>query len=338
MTLPVIGELRPWADPTQLQIHRLPMRAHLPVGDDAHRSLDGDWSFRLFESPDAVPGRCRHRTDAGRRRGWRTVAVPGNWTMQVRRRPAALHQHPDAVPGPAAAAARAQPHRRVPAHVHDGPRRGGAIASCSTSAAPRACTRCTSTARSPGTAPTAGCPASTTSPTSSCGGDNQLAIVVVRYSAHSYVEDQDQWWMAGLHRGVFIEARSPVRHRRRRRDRRPRPRHGRRFADGAHERRVRTTAAEAGIPGAHPARDAGRSAHRRRARGRCRTSTPRPTSSTAITWSPRGRRCASTRGAPSRPPCTACTSSCTAPTASSPTRRRSGSGSGTSRSATGSCS
>ncbi|NBX13522.1 MAG: beta-galatosidase, partial [Acidimicrobiia bacterium] len=41
-------------------------------------------------------------------------------------------------------------------------------------------------------------------------GANELAVVVVRYSAQSYVEDQDQWWMAGLHRSVYVEARSPV--------------------------------------------------------------------------------------------------------------------------------
>jgi beta-galactosidase len=40
------------------------------------------------------------------------------------------------------------------------------------------------------------------------GGEHHLAVVVVRYSAQSYVEDQDQWWMAGLHRSVSIEARS----------------------------------------------------------------------------------------------------------------------------------
>ena len=41
-------------------------------------------------------------------------------------------------------------------------------------------------------------------------GTNELAIVVIRYSAHSYIEDQDQWWMAGLHRKVLIEARPPT--------------------------------------------------------------------------------------------------------------------------------
>jgi len=34
---------------------------------------------------------------------------------------------------------------------------------------------------------------------------------VCRYSAQSYVEDQDQWWMSGLHRDVFIEAQPQLR-------------------------------------------------------------------------------------------------------------------------------
>jgi beta-galactosidase len=41
-------------------------------------------------------------------------------------------------------------------------------------------------------------------------GDNDLAVVVMRYSAQSYLEDQDQWWMAGLHREVFLESRGVV--------------------------------------------------------------------------------------------------------------------------------
>ena len=41
-------------------------------------------------------------------------------------------------------------------------------------------------------------------------GVNHLTIVVSRFSALSYVEDQDQWWMAGLYRSVYIEARTPA--------------------------------------------------------------------------------------------------------------------------------
>ncbi len=60
----------------------------------------------------------------------------------------------------------------TPPACTDGPSRpaagGSAIASCCTSAAPRASTPCTSTVASSGTAPTVVCPASTTSPTPWC--------------------------------------------------------------------------------------------------------------------------------------------------------------------------
>lgn len=36
------------------------------------------------------------------------------------------------------------------------------------------------------------------------GRRHTLALVVIRYSAFSYVEDQDHWWMAGLHRSVEL--------------------------------------------------------------------------------------------------------------------------------------
>jgi len=39
----------------------------------------------------------------------------------------------------------------------------------------------------------------------------ELALVVVRWSAASYLEDQDHWWMAGLHRTVALRATPPVR-------------------------------------------------------------------------------------------------------------------------------
>ena len=37
-------------------------------------------------------------------------------------------------------------------------------------------------------------------------GSNQLAVMVIRWSDASYLEDQDHWWMAGLHRDVFVYA------------------------------------------------------------------------------------------------------------------------------------
>ena len=74
--LPVIGEIRPWADPTVLQLNRLAM--HVPMSGFHRCSLDGHWSLELFDSPDAVPAEALE----GERPRAATVAAPGNWTVQ----------------------------------------------------------------------------------------------------------------------------------------------------------------------------------------------------------------------------------------------------------------
>ena len=51
---------------------------------------------------------CAQPDDDARRRTGREADVPGCWTMQGTSRPAALHQRPDAVPGPAAGDPRAR--------------------------------------------------------------------------------------------------------------------------------------------------------------------------------------------------------------------------------------
>ena len=38
------------------------------------------------------------------------------------------------------------------------------------------------------------------------GGPNELVAVVVRWSDASFIEDQDQWWHAGLSRDVYLYA------------------------------------------------------------------------------------------------------------------------------------
>ncbi|GAB3611610.1 hypothetical protein GCM10027414_37360 [Humibacter ginsengiterrae] len=41
-------------------------------------------------------------------------------------------------------------------------------------------------------------------------GDNDLELTVVKWSDASYIEDQDQWWLGGITRGVRLYATSPV--------------------------------------------------------------------------------------------------------------------------------
>lgn len=207
--LPVIGATRPWADPQALSLHRLPMHVPLTTAADARRALDGQWHLELFESPDAVPeSAVVGPTPAGP-----TVAVPGNWTMQDVGRAFGDLPHYTNVqmpfPGPppllpdrtttgvyrrSLTVPRSWRGQRVVLHV------GGAESVHAVYL----------NARFVGYGTDSRLPSEYDVTADLQPGVNHLAIVVVRFSAQSYVEDQDQWWMAGLHRSVFLEARPAV--------------------------------------------------------------------------------------------------------------------------------
>lgn len=216
--LPAIGLVRPWADPHVVSINRRSMRpptdafadlAHARSGQESkwRRSLDGRWKFRLFDDPDRVPASAVEKPAAGV--DWTSVAVPGNWTMQgvgdlpqytnVRM---PFHGPPPRLPdhNPTGVYRRSV---RIPARwtgrqivMHVGGAESvhvlyvnGEFVGCGTDS--RLASEYDITAFVD-------------------AGVNDVAIVVMRWSAHSYVEDQDQWWMAGLHRSVFVEARGAV--------------------------------------------------------------------------------------------------------------------------------
>ena len=202
--LPDIGAAAPWTDPEVVSLRRLPM--HVPLPPDGwgrnRRSLNGTWRFRLFASPAAVPASAL----TGATTRWQQLAVPGNWTVQN----TGDYPHYTNVrmpfPGPPPRLPEHNPtgvYRRafrVPAAwngqqlvLHVGGAESvhavlinGEFAGYGTDSRLPSEYDITALAQ--------------------CGA-NEVAIVVARYSALSYVEDQDQWWMAGLHREVFIEAR-----------------------------------------------------------------------------------------------------------------------------------
>ena len=172
------------------------------------RSLNGDWDLRLWSSPDAVPEVAVGPGPVSGR-GWRRVAVPGNWTVQGTgdlphytnvqmpwplRPPETPDHNTTGVYRRTFRVPREWRGRHVIVHVggaesvHAVFVNGGFVGYGSDSRLP---SEYDITAHL------------TT-------GENTLAVVVVRYSAQSYVEDQDQWWMAGLHREVFLEARASI--------------------------------------------------------------------------------------------------------------------------------
>ena len=226
--MPVIGALQPWTDPHVVTLGaRLDMRpptvacpdvataraatpgalAEAVVPTTWRRSLDGRWSFRLFDSPAEVSPRAIRGDATGR--AWTTVTVPGNWTMQgvgdlpqytnVRMPfagpPPRLPDHnPTGVYRRAFNVPRRWDGRQIVVHI------GGAesvhavyvngeFVGYGTDSRLASEYDATPHVRL---------------------GRNEIAVVVVRWSAHSYVEDQDQWWMAGLHREVYVEARASI--------------------------------------------------------------------------------------------------------------------------------
>lgn len=204
MTLPGIGDLRPWADPEVVSINRLPMRTPFESSARKRVSLNGDWSVQRWAHPDLVPTESVGDVDDS---AWKRIPVPGNWTlfglgdtphytnvtMPWDGLPPSL---PNEVPTVVYRKSFRAPKRTAGDAVilHVGGAESvhavwvnGEFIGYGTDSRLAGEYDVTSALRN---------------------GDNTIAIVVCRFSAQSHVEDQDQWWMAGLHRDVWIETRA----------------------------------------------------------------------------------------------------------------------------------
>jgi beta-galactosidase len=201
--LPVIGHFRPWTDPMITSIGRLPM--HVPLESSERVSLDGEWSFELFDHPDAVPD-----TAITGDRPARMIAVPGSWTMQD----TGDHPHYTNVQMPFPGPPPALPDR-VTTGVYrtrlSAPRMWNGTQIVLHVAGAESVHAVYVNGAFVGYGTDSRLPSEyDVSQWVAAGKPNEIAIVVIRYSAGSYVEDQDQWWMAGLHRSVHVESRLPV--------------------------------------------------------------------------------------------------------------------------------
>ena len=216
----LFGDWKPWADPEVVAHRRLPMRTPVTAfasAKDARsldrerspwwKSLSGEWSAQRWSHPSQVPTSAV--TEDTGSDAWKPIAVPGNWTLQNfvdlphytniampwKGLPPSL---PDEVPTVVHRRTLEIPStwegRRIVLHVGGaesvhGVWVNGRLAGWGTDSRLASEYDVTEFVNQ---------------------GKNFLAIVVCKYSAQSYLEDQDQWWMAGLHREVFVEARAKV--------------------------------------------------------------------------------------------------------------------------------
>lgn len=212
------GAVRTWVHPETVSVGRLPARASFtPYGDAQSarardpspfvRSLNGDWRFTLVDRPEAIPAdfAARDFDDAG----WSALPVPSNWTMHGHDRP-----HYTNVQMPFPLAAPNVPDENptglyrtafeVPADW-DGRRivlRIGAAESVLYVWVNGQAVGMGKDSRLPQDFDVT----AFVKP----GADNLLACAVVKWSDASYIEDQDQWWMGGIHRDVELIASAPT--------------------------------------------------------------------------------------------------------------------------------
>lgn len=218
--LEVFTSFRPWADPQCVSIARLPIRPmatphpsveNARLGRESspwYMDLNGTWDLRIWPNPDDV-SRGAVSKDKSKPKKWKHVSVPGNWTVQgfddfphytnvqmpwPNRPPELPHDNTAGVYRRTFTVPEEWRSRRVVLHI------GGAESVHAVFV--------NGTLVGYGT--DSRLPSEYDISPFLVRGKNVLAIFVPRYSAQSYIEDQDQWWMAGLHREVFVEARGRV--------------------------------------------------------------------------------------------------------------------------------
>ena len=215
-----LGAMPSWMAPECVSINRLPMRATAyPFPTTAlartlnrekspwYQSLDGDWQFRMAARPEEVgTDDVAAATD---RSGWARVAVPGNWTLQgyghphYTNVPMPFPDEPPFVPSENPTGIYARDFtppadwqgRRIVVHF------GGAESVLYVYVNGHAV----------GLSKDSRLPSEfDLTPFVTCGQKNVLTAVVVKWSDASFIEDQDQWWMGGLHREVYLYSTAPV--------------------------------------------------------------------------------------------------------------------------------
>ena len=211
-----------WELPELTGINRLPMTSCLvPFADGASAltcdrtasewvmSLNGTWRFRLHDRPGSVPANAMAGDFDDRSAGYRDMPVPSNWTLHdtgdlpiytnvqmpfENRPPFVPEENPTAVYRREFTIPDSWRGRRVVVHF------GGVESYYELYV----------NGRFVGMAKDTRLPSEFDITSFVSMGANRIAVKVIRWSDSSYVEDQDQWWMAGIYRDVYLYSTEPA--------------------------------------------------------------------------------------------------------------------------------
>lgn len=227
----------PWEEPELTALHRLPMRSPLfPFADSTEAlkdalggprkrklqqgglpentpwvlDLDGSWDFLWYPSPQHIPANWYvPPNQQGETERWGSIQVPGSWSLQGYDKPHYTNVIMPFGNVPPTAPATHNPtglyrrsfelpssweQRRVVLHV------GSAESFLAVYV----------NGQEVGFSKDSHLPAEFDITSYLSTGQNWLCLMVVRYSDASYIEDQDQWWLGGIHRSVYLYSTASV--------------------------------------------------------------------------------------------------------------------------------
>ncbi|ARQ67469.1 glycoside hydrolase family 2 TIM barrel-domain containing protein [Streptomyces marincola] len=182
----------------------LPARAWYAASDAARLSLDGTWQFRLADTAEGTgTGFVADDADLA---GWSEVAVPGHWVLQGHGAPAYTNvQYPFPVDPPRVPTENPTgDHRRVFDLPPDWPADGETVLRFE---GVESCARVWLNGRELGTFMGSRLPHEFAVGHLLRPAGNVLAVRVHQWSAGSYLEDQDMWWLPGIFREVGLHHR-----------------------------------------------------------------------------------------------------------------------------------
>lgn len=214
MELLQIGTRKSWVAPEVISVNRLPMRSTSYSYPDVESArsydrsqtphlqlLNGNWDFHLAARPEEVPADFIG-ADYNIGEGWAKLPVPSNWTMHGYDKPHYTNVQmpfpdeppfvPDENPTGCYRTTFQIPEgwdgRRVVLHF------GGA----------ESVLYVWVNGQAVGLSKDTRLPSEFDITSYLQPGDNLLAAVVIKWSDATFVEDQDQWWMGGIYRDVYL--------------------------------------------------------------------------------------------------------------------------------------
>jgi beta-galactosidase len=219
-----VGGAKSWVAPELIQANRLPSRAtaypypnerlaQANVREDSpwFLSLNGEWDFQLFTAPDQAPTDFIQPSFAPQpEAGWRKIPVPSNWTLEntfdrphytnvqmpfPEEPPQVPEKNPTGCYRTTLHVPESWAGRRVVLHF------GGAESVLYVYVNGHAV----------GLSKDSRLPSEfDITPFVEFGRANLVCAAVIKWSDATFVEDQDQWWMGGLHREIYAYSTAPV--------------------------------------------------------------------------------------------------------------------------------